>query len=151
MLKDAGATPAEIANRPHPFYTPIAMLGDQYVLQPVAYGLKFAGALCGSRLVRTDLTSQIQATGVNGTAYAARLASGAMTVVILNKDAARDLDLTLDFGPGKSGTAETETLRGPEMDAREAHITREPNREALKQGKFAVTVPHSSGMRVSVR
>jgi hypothetical protein len=151
ILKDAGATPEDIANRPHPFYTPIAMLGDQYSLQPVAYGLKFAGELSGSRLVKADLTSQIQATGVNGTAYAAKLAGGAIAVVILNKDAVRDLDLMLDFGAGKSGTVETETLRGPEMGAREAHITREPHRGGLKRGRFTVTVPHSSGMRVNVR
>jgi hypothetical protein len=96
------------------------------------------------------LTSQIQSTGVNGTAYAAKLPGSAMTVVILNKDAVRDLDLTLDFGAAKSGLVETETLQAPEMEAREAHITREPN-GALKQGRFTVTVPHSSGMRLTVR
>jgi hypothetical protein len=151
MLKDAGATPEQIASHPHPFYTPIAMFGDRYTLEPVAYGLKFAGALCGAKLVKGDLTSRIQATGVDGTAYAAKLPGGAMTVIILNKDAVRDLDLTLDFGVGKSGTVETETLRAPEIDAREAHITREPKHGALKQGKFAVTVPHASGMRITVR
>jgi len=151
MLKDAAATPVEIASHPHPFYTPIATFGDQFALEPVAYGLKFAGALCGARLVKADLTSQIQASGVDGTAYAAKLPGRAMTVVILNKDAARDLDLTLDFGAGKSGTVETETLHAPEMDAREAHITREPRHGALKEGRFAVTVPHASGLRVTVR
>jgi hypothetical protein len=150
MLKDAGASPVEIESHPHPFYTPIAMFGDRYTLEPVAYGLKFAGALCGSRLVKADLTSQIQASGVDGTAYAAKLPDSAMTVVILNKDAVRDLDLTLDFGAGKYGTVETVTLHAPEMDAREAHITRKPD-GALKQGRFAVTVRHSSGMRLTVR
>jgi hypothetical protein len=115
----------------------------------VAYGLKFAGALCGSRLVKADLTSQIQATGVNGTAYAAKLPDSAMTVVILNKDAMRDLGLTIDFGAG-NGTVETEVLHAPAVDAREAHITREP-KSALNQGRFAVTVRHSSGMRLTVR
>ncbi len=150
MLKDAGMTPAEIASRPDPFYTPIAMLGGRYTLEPVAYGLKFAGALCGSRLVKADLGSQIQATGVDGTAYAAKLPDSAMTVVILNKDAVRDLGLTIDFGAGKNGTVETEVLHAPAMDAREAHITREPE-SALKHGRFAVTVRHSSGIRLTVR
>jgi len=150
MLKDAGTPPAEIASRPHPFYTPIAMLGGRYTLEPVAYGLKFAGALCGSRLVKADLTSQIQATGVNGTAYAAKLPDSAMTVVILNKDAMRDLGLTIDFGAGKNGTVEMEVLHAPAVDAREAHITREP-KSALNQGRFAVMVRHSSGMRLTVR
>jgi hypothetical protein len=150
MLKDAGATPEQIASHPHPFYTPIAMFGDQYTLEPVAFGLKFAGALCGSTMVNADLTSQIQATGVNATAYAAKLPSSAMTVVILNKDAVRDLDLTLDFGAEKSATVETETLRALVLEAREAHIARESN-GALKQGRFTVTVPHSSGRRLTVR
>lgn len=150
MLKDAGATPQQIASHPHPFYTPIATFGDRYTLEPVGYGLKFADALCGARLVKANLTSQIQAMGVDGTAYAAKLPGGAVTVVILNKDATRDLDLTLDFGRGKGGAVETETLHAPEIDAREAHITREPQPGALKQGKLAVTVPHASGMRVTV-
>jgi hypothetical protein len=150
MLKDAGATPEQVASHPHSFYTPIALFGDQYTLEPVASGLKFAGALSGSKLVKADLTSQIQAIGVDGTAYAAKLPSSAMTVVILNKDAARDLDLTLDFGAGKGGTVGTETLQAPEMEAREAHIAREPS-GALKQGRFTVKVPHSSGMRLTLR
>ncbi|MFZ0395765.1 MAG: hypothetical protein WCF17_06260 [Terracidiphilus sp.] len=150
MLKDAGATPEQIASHPHPFYTPIATFGDKYELEPVGYGLKFAGALCGSTLVKADLTGQIQATGVDATAYAAKLPDGARTVVILNKDAERDLDLTLDFGSSRSGKVETETLNAPALDAREAHITREAKRGALKQGKYAVTVAHGSGMRVTV-
>ena len=151
MLQNAGATPEQIASHPHPFYTPIAMFRDQYTLEPVAYGLKFAGALCGSTLVKADLTGQIQATGMDATAYAAKLPGGAMTVVILNKDAERDLDLTLEFGSAKSGAVEVETLHASALDAREAHITREPKHGALKQGRFAVTVPHASGMRITVR
>jgi hypothetical protein len=150
MLKDAGATPEQIASHPHPFYTPIATFGDKYTLEPVAYGMKFAGALCGSTLVKADLTGPIQATGVDATAYAAKLPGGAMTVVILNKDAERDLELTLDFGTGRHGEAETETLHAPAIDAREAHITPEAKRTALKQGKCAVSVPHASGIRVTL-
>ena len=151
MLKDAGETPEQIASHPHPFYTPIATFGDHYTLEPVGYGLKFAGGLCGSTLVKADLSGQIQATGVDATAYAAQLPGGAMTVVILNKDAARDLEMTLDFGAARHGEVETETLHAPALDAREAHITPEAKRGALKQGKCAVSVPHASGMRVTVR
>ncbi|MGA7314192.1 MAG: hypothetical protein WBX22_09490 [Silvibacterium sp.] len=151
MLKDAGATPEQIVSRPHPFYTPIATFEDQYTLEPVAYGLKFAGALCGATLVKADLTSQIQATGVNATAYAAKLQGGEMSVVILNKDAERDLEHTLDFGPSRSGAVDTETLHAPALDSREAHITRESKRAFLKHGQYAVTVPHASGLRVTVR
>jgi hypothetical protein len=151
MLKDAGATPEQIASHPHPFYTPVATFGDQYTLEPVAQGLIFAGALCGATLVKADLTSQIQATGVNGTAYAAKLQGSETAVVILNKDAERDLELTLDFGPGRSGAVETATLHAPALDSREAHITRESKRASLKRGRYAVTVPHASGLRVTVR
>lgn len=150
LLKDAGATPEQIATHPHPFYTPIATFGDEYTLEPVAYGLKFAGALCGATLVKADLTGQIQASGVDATAYAAKLPDGASTVVILNKDAQRDLDLTLDFGAAR-GAVEVEALRAPALDAREAHITREPKHRALHGGKLAVTVPHASGMRITMR
>ena len=150
MLKDAGATPEQIASHPHPFYTPVATFGDQYTLQPVAYGMKFAGALCGATLAKADLTSQIQNTGANATAYAAKLAAGAMVVLILNKDAERDLDLTLDFGAAR-GAVEVERLHAPAVDSRETHISLEPKHGGLKQGKFAVTVPHASGMRVTVR
>jgi hypothetical protein len=117
----------------------------------VGYGLKFAGALCGATLVKADLSGPIQSTGVDATAYAAMLPGGAMTVAILNKDAERDLDLTLEFGSVKSGAVEVETLHASAMDARQANITREPKHGALKQGRFAVTVPHASGMRVTVR
>ena len=151
MLKDAGATPEQIASRPHPFYTPVATFGDQYTLEPVAYGLKFVGALCGATLVKADLTSQIQATGVNATAYAAKLQGGEIAVVILNKDAAHDLELTLDFGASRSGAMETATLHAPGLDSREAHITHESKRASLKHGQCAVKVPHASGLRVTVK
>lgn len=151
MLKDAGATPEQIAGRPHPFYTPIATFGDKYTLEPVGYGLKFAGALSGATLMHGGLTSQIQRTGVDATAYAARWPDGAISVVALNKDAVRDLELTLDFGAGRSSAVEMERLHAPALDAREAQITREPNPGRLKDGRHAVAVPHASGVRVTVR
>jgi hypothetical protein len=151
MLKDAGATPEQIASHPHPFYTPIATFGDEYTLEPVAYGLKFAGALCGSTLVKVDLTSQIHATGIDATAYAAKLPGGATSVVVLNKDSERNLELTLDFGNDRSGAVEVELLHAPTLDARETQITREQSLGALKRGRHAAVVPLASGMRVTVR
>ncbi|MGA7525481.1 MAG: hypothetical protein WBW84_23740 [Acidobacteriaceae bacterium] len=150
LLKAAGATLEQIASHPHPFYTPIATFGDEYTLEPVAYGLMFAGALCGATLVKADLASQILATGVDATAYAATLPGGARAIVILNKDAERDLDLTIDFGAAR-GAVEIETLHAPALDAGEAHITRNTEEGALKHGRYAVTVPHASGMRLTVR
>jgi len=72
-------------------------------------------------------------------------------VVILNKDAAHDLELTLDFGASRSGAMETATLHAPGLDSREAHITHESKRASLKHGQCAVKVPHASGLRVTVR
>lgn len=150
LLKGAGATPEQIASHPHPFYTPIATFGSRYTLEPVAYGLKFVGALCGSKLIKADLTGQIQASGVDATAYAATLPKGGVTVVILNKDAERDLELTLNFGEGRSGTVETEMLHAPALDAREAQISREAKQGTLHNGRYAITIPHASGKRVTV-
>jgi hypothetical protein len=107
--------------------------------------------LCGATLVRAGLTSQIQATGVDATAYAANLPDGAISVMVLNKDPERDLELTLDFGAANYGTVETETLHAPAIDAREAHITRDAKHGALKHGRYAAIVPHASGMQVTVR
>ncbi len=150
MLKDQGKTPEEIATYPHPFYTPIATFGSKYVLEPVAYGLKFAGALSGGTFLPTDFSSKLQATGVDATAYAAKLTNGHVSFLILNKDAAKDLDLSLDFGSGASGKVEIETLHAPALDSREAHITRSATHSVLKQGKYSVAVPHATGLRLTL-
>ncbi len=92
LLKDKGETPEQIAAHPHPFYTPIATFGSEYVMEPVAYGLKFAGSLSGGSFLQGDFSSQLQAAGVDATAYAAKLPGGQLSVIILNKDAEKDLD-----------------------------------------------------------
>jgi hypothetical protein len=150
MLKEHGATEEQIASHPHPFYTPIATFGSDYVLEPVAYGLMFAGSLTGGTLFQADLTSKLQETGVNATAYAARLANGKTSVIVLNKDAQNDLALRLDFGAVKSGAAEIETLHAPSLESREAHITHAAKPERLKDGKVTASVPRASGLRITV-
>jgi hypothetical protein len=151
MLKDQGETPEQIAARPHPFYTPIATFASSYELEPVAYGLKFAGVLSGGAFIAADLTSKLQAAGVNATAYAARLSGGQVSVIILNKDADKDLSATLDFGAGRHGAVETETLHAAALDSREVHITRSATPGLLKDGKYRVTVPRASGIRITLR
>jgi hypothetical protein len=150
MLKDAGATPEQIASHPHPFYTPIATFGSEYVLEPVAYGLMFAGSLSGGTFFQADLTAKLQAAGVDATAYAVRLANGHTSVIVLNKDADKDLALTVDFGAGQAGAIQTESLRAPALDSREAHIIRTGVAARLKQGKHTVAVPHASGVRITL-
>jgi hypothetical protein len=161
LLQANGATPEQIATHPHPFYTPIGTFGSEYLLEPVAYGLKFAGLFSGGTLMKTEFATKLQAAGVNATAYAAkwptnvtpedrRAMFAGTSVIILNKDAAVDLEVELDFGAGRSEIAETETLHAPALDSREAHITGSTKTASLKQGKCSVTVPHASGLRVTV-
>ena len=145
MLKEKGESPEQIASHPHPFYTPVATFGSDYVLEPVAYGLKFAGKLSGSSLFQVDLNSQFQAVGVDATAYAAKLSSGHLMAIILNKDAEQDVEVTLDLGAERTGRVEIEMLHAPAMDSREAHITRSGTSGHLKDGKYTVTIPHATG------
>jgi hypothetical protein len=150
VLKAQGATPEQIASHPHPYYAPIASFGSDYILEPVAYGLKFAGSFSGGSLIQTDFTAQLQATGVNASAYAAELAGGQTSVIVLNKDTENDLAISLDFGAAKSGTVQIEKLHAPSVDSREAHITRSTTPGHLKNGKFNALVPRASGLRLTV-
>jgi hypothetical protein len=150
LLEASGETPEQIAAHPHPFYTPIATIGSDYVSEPVAYGLRFAGSFSGGILLKAQFLTKLQDAGVNATAYAAKLPSGQTSVIILNKDTAADIDVELDFGRGMSGTVQTETLHAPALDRREAHITTSTGTDDLKQGKCSVTVPHATGLRVTL-
>jgi hypothetical protein len=146
MLKDQGRTPAEIATYPHPFYTPIATFGSEYVLEPVAYGMKFAALLAGGTFYAGNLSEKLQATGIDATAYAARLASGQVRVIVLNKDAARDLELSLHLAGAKTTPAVAAlTLHAPALDSRETAITPSPQGTPLR-GRYTVTVSHASGL-----
>jgi hypothetical protein len=151
LLKDKGETPEQIATHPHPFYTPIATLGSEYVMEPVAYGLKFAGLFSGGSFLRGDFTSKLQATGVDATAYAAKLASGHVAIIILNKDAERDIELSLNFGTRATGAVDAQTLHAPALDSREAHITRSSEPGRLRDGKYTVTVPRAAGVCLTVK
>ena len=150
LLQANGETPEQIAAHPHPFYTPIATFGSEYLLEPVAYGLKFAGSFRGGTLLKTDFSTKLQAVGVNATAYAARLAGGQTSVIILNKDAIAELEVELDFGHGMSGAVERETLHAPALDSREAHITASTKTDSLKQGRCSVTVPRATGLHLTL-
>ncbi len=151
LLKDKGESPDHIATHPHPFYTPIATFGSEYLLEPVAYGLKFAGEFNGASLLEGDFTSQLQATGVDATAYAAKLPGGHVAVVILNKDAEQNIEVSLNFGARKKGAVETKTLHAPALDSREAHITESSDHGRLRGGKYTVTVPHATGVCLTLR
>ena len=119
-------------------------------MEPVAYGLKFAGALSGGSFLKGDFSSQLKSTGVDATAYAVRMSNGHASVVILNKDAEKDLDVTLEFGAGVSGRVVTETLHAPALDSREARITGIAAPDHLRDGKCSITVPHATGLRLTL-
>jgi hypothetical protein len=150
LLEAKGETPEQIAAHPHPFYTPIGTFGSDYVLEPVAYGLKFAGSFSGGTLLKTDFSTKLQDAGVNATAYAAKLAGDQTSVIILNKDAVADVEVELDFGHGMSGAVKSETLHAPALDSREAQITASTKTDSLKQGKYLATVPRATGLRVTL-
>jgi hypothetical protein len=150
LLKEKGETSDQIATRPHPFYTPIATFGPEYRMEPVAYGLKFAEEFSGASLFQGDFTSQLQATGVDATAYAATFPTGQVAVIILNKDSEQDLEVSLDFGTRRSGMVKTKTLHAPALDSREAHITQSPEPGHLQDGKYTVTVPHATGIYLTL-
>jgi hypothetical protein len=150
LLEAKGETPEQIAAHPHPFYTPIGTFGSDYVVEPVAYGLKFAGSLSGGTLLKTEFSTKLQDTGINATAYAAKLPGGHTSVIILNKDAAADLEVELDFGRDASGVVHTETLHAAALDSRETHITTSTKTDSPEQGKYSVTVPHATGLRVTL-
>jgi hypothetical protein len=88
----------------------------------------------------------MQAAGVDATAYAARLSSGHLATIILNKDAERDVEVTLDFGTERAGAVEIDLLHAPALDSRESHITRSPASGHLKDAKYTTTIPHATGL-----
>jgi hypothetical protein len=149
ILKAHGATAEQIAAHPHPFYTPIATFGSEYLLEPVGYGLKFAGSFTGGMLLKTEFSAKLQAAGVNATAYAAKLPGGQASVIILNKEMLTDIEIEFEFS-GLSGAVETKTLRAPALESREAHITTAQAHDSLKQGKYTLVVPRASGLRLTV-
>ena len=150
VLRDQGATPEQIATHPHAYYSPIAEFGSTYVLEPVAYGLIFAGMLAGGTLIHADLTAKLQAAGINATAYAAKLSGGQTSVVVLNKDMENDLALRMDFGSVRTGAVEIDTLSAPSLESREAHLARAARSGRLKGGAINLTVPSASGLRVTI-
>ena len=129
-----GTLPGELlmpdpkAPHPRPFYTPIAEIDGKYVAEPVYQGMKFAGNFAGAQLLKLDFNPG----PVNATAYAAKLPTGQLAVIIINKDKSQDLPLNL---PGYSLA---QTLTSTALDAHHAELS-EP-------AKFreASVVPHSS-------
>lgn len=152
LLREQGATAEQIASHPHPFYTPIGSIGSEYVMEPVGYGLKFAGHMSGGRFFEGDLSGQLLAAGVDARAYAAQMPNGDLRVTILNKDANRDAIVDVDLGSHRGGgRVEITSLRAPALDSRTAEITPAAPSGHVSHGRCTVTVPHATGICLTLR
>jgi hypothetical protein len=101
------------SKHPHPYYTPIAHIADDYLLEPVAYGILFAAHFAGA----TTLPLDFNPGPVNATAYAALLPTGQRVVALINKDAHQPLNIDLpNYRQGP-------TLTAPSLDSTEVHLT----------------------------
>ena len=103
------------SKHPHPYYTPIAHIQNQeqddYVLEPVAYGMLFAGHFAGA----TSFPIDFNPGPVNATAYAALLPTGQRIVAVINKDAHQSLNIDL------AGYRQGPTLYAASLDS--THVT----------------------------
>jgi len=109
------------ADHPHPYYTPIAHIGDKYVAEPVSYGMKLAGMFAGATMIPVDFNTN----GVNATAYAAKLANGKLLLAVINKDVTHSIPFdrhAMAKAVGRSGKEwqMTHLLTAKSLDAREA-------------------------------
>jgi hypothetical protein len=98
---------------PHPYYTPIAHIGDQYVEEPVFFAMLFAGHFAGATMLPIDFNPG----SVNATAYAALLPTGQQIVAIINKDATQPVNINLaKFSLGL-------TLTAPALDSTQVQLS----------------------------
>jgi hypothetical protein len=103
------------ASHPHPYYTPIAHIGSQYLLEPVAYGMKFANHFAGAEFFALDFNPG----PINATAYAAKTKAGKTLLAVINKDPKQTLHLTQ-----LTSLVVVEKLSAPSLDARSATLAR---------------------------
>ncbi len=101
------------SKHPHPYYTPIAHIGDDYLLEPVAYGMLFANHFAGATMLSLDFNPG----PVNATAYAAKLPTGQRIVAIINKDATMPLQIDL------AGYSVGHTLSAPSLDSTHVQLS----------------------------
>ncbi len=104
-------------NEPHPrpFYTPIADIDGTFVAEPVSFGMRFAQQFAGATIIPHDFDPG----PANATAYAARGRDGVVLVAVINKDAIRDLEVTIegDWVVGQTLTADSLTSTSVRFEA----------------------------------
>ncbi len=104
------------ATHPHPYYTPIAHIGDRYVAEPVSFGMRFAQQFAGATMIPTELETG----GTNATVYAAKQTDGRQLIGVVNKDAGRPLTLRLPSAPASLQTTTAGSLTAREVRVAEA-------------------------------
>jgi hypothetical protein len=83
--------PDRTVPHPRPFYTPIADIDGKYFAEPVNFGMRFAQQFAGATMVAIDFDPG----PVNATAYAAKTSTGGMIAGIINKDATKDMTISM--------------------------------------------------------
>jgi hypothetical protein len=117
------------ASHPHPYYTPIAHMGNNSVLEPVAYGMMFANHFAGATFFGLDFNPG----SVNATAYAAKTKAGKTLLAVINKDPKQTLHL-----PQLTALVAVAKLSAPSLDARSASLGRVT--------KFSYAVPPATAI-----
>lgn len=93
-------------------YTPVASTGSQFNAQPLYYGMLLFHVAAQGRLVPLE----VNAPGVNLTAYAVLDDGGTLRVTVINKDVTHDANVEISPGaPYARGAALK--LAGPSLDA----------------------------------
>jgi hypothetical protein len=81
------------------YYTPIAKSGSVVEVRPEYYGLLLFSLVGQGTLLRTTLSNN----DFNATIYAVLAASGAISIVIVNKEVYKSLKITVDCGKSING------------------------------------------------
>ena len=101
------------ADHPHPYYTPIAHIGNDYIAEPVSFGMRFAQHFAGGKIIPIDFDPG----PVNATAYAVERPDGNALLAIINKDPKLSLSL-----PPHGNWVALLKLSAPRLDSRSAEL-----------------------------
>lgn len=146
LLEKEGLSSGEIAKYPHPFYTPIAIIGTQRVIEPVAHGLRFAGYLSGGTFLPVDFAGEFDRLGLQASGFAVQMPDGSTAMILLNKEAKRDIDLSIKWMPERSAKVTARTLQAESFESRSVHLSEVRTLPSLRGDRYQITVSRSSGL-----
>jgi hypothetical protein len=113
------ADPKEPHNRP--FYTPIAGGPTHFRNGPTYYGMQFASAFAGLKMVHVEFDPG----NVNATAYAARTKDGRIRLAIINKDEHETLNLA------RTDFEVLSVLRAPSLTSKDISLERDESHRRI--------------------